>query len=534
MERRRKSINGQWETIFESQVVGIHSALLNNGKVLLFSYKSKDSNHSHGSSNGGSHNHSHGSADSIGDSEVVDIFSKTSQRIDLQRNIFCGGTCFLDDGRLLVAGGQYPTIYKIINPPCNDINTFDPLSNNWRYLSESDTKLRMKGRWYPTCLTLSNGQAIIISGRYSFYQIHFWIFKFVNNTLQSFANYDNSLSTPRELPFKVDLYPFMHLLPDGKIFVHSNNTTRLYDSLTNTWIRNENNNLTEIKTNYKYSRTNPGQGTSVLLPLTPYSNPPYNPKILLIGGAGSNNPGINTPATNTVEKMDFKEANLRWQQISSMNHRRVMPDSVILPDQTVFVVNGSGKGRSDQAVDPVLEPEIFNPFTETWTKAQPMNIPRLYHATALLLPDGSILTTGTDGEWNKPPFNQDQKNLELFRPWYFFESSRPEITNQPDEVLHNEKFKLRYSHPKAINKVVIIRPSSVTHSLNTEQRLVELELLSKSVNELELKSPPNGLISPPGYYMLFLIDEDGIPSRSRFMRISINQQTANEQRTNVV
>lgn len=523
MEKSKEKVIGQWETPFESQVVGIHSALLNNGKVLLFSYKSKESNHSHSSTeNGGSHahNHSHGSADSIGDSEIVDITTKTSQRIDLQRNIFCGGTCFLEDGKLFVAGGQYPTLYKLINPPCNDINTFDPYSNKWNYLSKKDPRLRMKGRWYPTCLTLANGQAIIVSGRYSFYQIHFWVFKFINNTLQVFTNDNSSISKPIELPFKVDLYPFMHLLPDGNIFIHSNNITRLYNSLTNTWESNGSNSPLEIRTNYKFSRTNPGQGTSVLLPLTPYSDPPYHTKVLLIGGAGSNDPTIDTPATNTVEKIDFSEKSLRWQEVSSMHHRRVMPDSVILPDLTLFVVNGSGKGRSDEAVDPVMEPEIFDPITEIWKKAQSMTIPRLYHATALLLPDGSVLTTGTDGEWNKPPYNQDQKNLELFKPWYFFESSRAEITNLPDKIRHNEIFKIRYSHNKTITNVIIIRPSSVTHSINTEQRLVELELLSISINELEIKSPPNGLIAPPGYYMLFLIDEEKIPSTSKYLHIS--------------
>ena len=522
MERSKEWMSGQWETFFESQIVGIHSALLNNGKVLLFSYKSKESDHNHSdSSNGGSHSHthSHGSADSIGDSEIVDVSTKTSQRIDLQRNIFCGGTCFLEDGNLFVAGGQYPTFYKLINPPCSDINMFDSFSNKWSYLSEKDSRLRMKGRWYPTCITLAHGQVMIISGRYSFLQIHFWIFRFINNTLQIFSNKDKSITKPMDLPFKVDLYPFMHLLPDGKIFVHSNNTTRFYNSLTNAWERNGKNSLVEIKTNYKFSRTNPGQGTSVLLPMTPYSDPPYHVRILLVGGAGSNRPAIDTMATNTAEIMDFGEKNLRWQEVNSMNHRRVMPDSVILPDQTLFVVNGSAKGRSDQAVDPVMEPEVFNPSTETWTKVQSMTIPRLYHATALLLSDGSVLTTGTDGEWNKPPFNQDQKNLEIFKPWYFFES-RPEITNLPIEVSHNEKFKIKYSHDRAVNKVIIIRPSSVTHSVNTEQRLVELEILSKPMNELEVKSPPNGLIAPTGYYMLFLIDAEQIPSKSKFLRIS--------------
>ena len=102
-----------------------------------------------------------------------------------------------------------------------------------------------------------------------------------------------------------------------------------------------------------------------------------------------------------------------------MNHKRVMPDSVILPDGNVFVVNGSGKGRSDQAVDPVMEPELFDPITEQWKKLSPMAIPRLYHATALLLSDGSVVTTGTDGEWNKPPYNHDQKKLEFLNHGIF-------------------------------------------------------------------------------------------------------------------
>jgi hypothetical protein len=369
---------------------------------------------------------------------------------------------------------------------------------------------------------------LIISGRYSFYAINFWIFRFVNNTLQIFDPKTYSLQPSQKLPFQIDLYPFMFLLPSGKVFVHSGTKSRLYDPKTKTWNLapkvepTKEQRYVEYKTQYEYSRTNPGQGTCLLLPLLPNDNPPYRGRVLIIGGAGSDNPVINTPSTEKVEIIDFSEPNPKWRFTASMNNQRVMPDAIILPNAKILVVNGSSKGKSDAAIDPVLDAELFDPESEKWEKMGPMKVPRLYHATAILLTDGRVLVAGTDGEWNKPPYNKDQRDIEIFDPPYLFHGQRPEITAVPKNIGYDALFDIETPIPDNISSVALIRSSSVTHSLNTDQRYVGLEILSSSYNKLKLKSPPDSNIAPPGYYMLFVLDRKQIPSISKFVHLSFS------------
>lgn len=506
--------------------------MLYNGKVLFFSYPSKE-NHHHNYQDTKNDNHidnihSHGSGERTGDSEILDPITKESKRITLERNIFCGGSSFLEDGKLFVAGGQYQTIYSFWDPPSRDIHTFNPEDEKWIRLKDKveNKFLRMKARWYPTCLTLADGKVLIISGRYSFYAINFWIFRFVNNTLQIFDLKTSSLQPPQPLPFEIDLYPFMHLLPSGKVFVHSGTVSRLYNPRSSTWDALPGNETTkkplaEYRTQYEYSRTNPGQGTCILLPLLPTSIPPYRARVILIGGAGSDNPVINTPATEKAEIIDFTEPHPKWRYTQSMNNQRVMPDGIILPDARVLVVNGSSKGKSDTAIDPVLEAELFDPELEKWERMNPMTVPRLYHATAILLSDGRVLVAGTDGEWNKPPYNKDQRNVEIFDPPYLFNGQRPELMEVPPRIRYNTPFAFETPIPDNIYSVTLIHPGSVTHSLNTDQRYVGLEIVSRSFNKLEVKSPPDPNIAPPGHYMLFIIDRKGIPSIAKFIHLSL-------------
>jgi hypothetical protein len=327
----------------------------------------------------------------------------------------------------------------------------------------------------------------------------------------------------------------MHLLPSGRVFVHSGTRSRLYNPRTNTWDaatgseENEENDstkqqhpLAEYKTQYEYSRTNPGQGTCLLLPLLPTTSPPYRARIMIIGGAGSDNPVINTPATEKVEIIDFGELNPRWKFTQSMNNQRVIPDAVILPNAKILVVNGSSKGKSDTAIDPVLDAELFIPELGIWERMSPMTTPRLYHAAAILLSDGRVLASGTDGEWNKPPYNKDQRNIEIFDPPYLFHGQRPEIVTVPSKLTYNTLFDIETPTPDDIAYVALIRPSSVTHSLNTDQRYVGLEIVSSSYSKLRVKSPPDGNIAPPGYYMLFVLDQKEIPSIAKFVHLSFN------------
>jgi hypothetical protein len=193
------------------------------------------------------------------------------------------------------------------------------------------------------------------------------------------------------------------LLPDGHIFVHSERTTRVYDVKNNLWIKSKSTNkILEIQTNYEYSRTNPVQGTSVILP---FNHSSLEAKIMLIGGGGkSDDPDIDTRATDTCEiikihaNQDLKSDIPQWQYTAKMNFTRVMPDAVLLPNKKVLVVNGTEKGKSDAGKDPVLTADLYDPENESWTQLNEMKVPRLYHANALLLPDGTVMTSGTDKE----------------------------------------------------------------------------------------------------------------------------------------
>ena len=179
-----------------------------------------------------------------------------------------------------------------------------------------------------------------------------------------------------------------------------------------------------LKAKRKESRTYPGQGTSVMLPLLPEDG--YRVRVMAIGGGGVDREvfyqgGHNDdPSTNTVELLDLGAARPGWKFVASMHHPRVLCDSVLLPDGKVLVVGGSSTGKSDVAVDPVLPTELYDPATDTWTELAPINCAHLYHSTALLLPDGRVMRGGKDGQFQRDPYKYFEHRLELFSPPYLF------------------------------------------------------------------------------------------------------------------
>jgi hypothetical protein len=145
----------------------------------------------------------------------------------------------------------------------------------------------------------------------------------------------------------IDLYPCAFVLPDGKLLVHSRNTTRIYDPVTNFW-------GAEMVTQYPFSRTYPGEGSAVLLPLSPATG--YRPRVLLLGGGGADPAQLtpDTPATNTAEILDLGAAHPAWRYTQPMQYGRLMVDAVLLPDGTVLAVGGSSTGRNDNTPRPTL------------------------------------------------------------------------------------------------------------------------------------------------------------------------------------
>ena len=65
----------------------------------------------------------------------------------------------------------------------------------------------------------------------------------------------------------------------------------------------------------------------------------------------------------------------------------------------------------------------------------------------------------------------------------------------------------------------LIRQSSTTHQINSDQRCIGLLFHGTAHDRLVAAMPPNGGVAPPGYYMLFLVSSSGVPSVAHWLRL---------------
>jgi hypothetical protein len=487
--------------------VAVHLALLRTGKIIAFAgddTKIGDWN--------------------IGKSSLWDpVNPHVGENPPVARNLFCSGHCFLSDGRLLVAGGQ-----STVHPPFtngilsffgilqlftkgadHDIHVFDPQTRTWNRYDNMP-----KARWYPTCVTLPDGRALIVSGVYS--QAHNFLFKngFFNQTYEIFDPSTNTLSSPKPFLKKIKAYPFLKVLPGGTLFVHSEYTTRLLN-LTNFDTFPE-----KFETKHKGTRTYPGMGCCTLLPIT-QSDTDF--KILIAGGSKVTSPNNRTDTTDTAEIFTLKADNLSksgWNPVKSTNKKRFLSDSVLLPDGTVLVTNGASSGISDDNQGTVREIELYNPENDTWTIIDNLDRDRLYHSSALLLTDGRVVAAGSTGhKWSTNPEHYE-KEIEIIIPPYLKDNpQRPNISYCPLEIAYGGTFEVKSGDSSEITKVVLIKNSSTTHNNNMDQRCLVLTILDQANDILKLSSPKDGTYAPPGHYMLFILNKKNVPSIANVLSV---------------
>lgn len=442
---------GQWSAPFDVGVPAVHAAVLHTGEVLMF-YRT---------------------AGSVG--TVAKLWDpETGQVVDVslmdQHNLFCAGHSFLPNGDLLVTGG---TVFGGSNPNgTTQTAIFDPDTRTWR---RGPTML--DPRWYPTNVTLPDGHALIVSGQTT--QTMY------ADEVEEYAPESDAISTlPPTATLQMNLYPRMFLLADGRLVrVGTESLTKYFEPSTDSW------------SDGPQMRVGPrAAGSAVLLPdLT---------RVLAIGGHQSN------LVTNTTEIVDLEQPSLGWRYSAPMANARRNLNAVLLPDEKVLVVGGNLVGNYDS---PVMATEMFDPATETWTTMAAHAAPRAYHSTAVLLPDGRVLSAGqTSGT--------QQTTAEVYSPPYLFRGPRPVIGTAPSNVAYLDTFTVGTPDTERISRVALVRPDSVTHSVHFDQRYVPLQYTSSS-GALSVVAPAANE-GPPGWYMLFLIDDDGVPSVASWVHLS--------------
>lgn len=502
-------MQGRWQDVmFRFEHLPVHMAVLNTGKVLAV---------------GGSGNDEQ-SLTSPYPAEVWNPETGEIKTVDQQLggDVFCCGQVVLPDGRVLVAGGTYRYDGKLFGlpiPPFSGLEqayTFDPVTESWTRAPDMSN-----GRWYPTLVALGDGRVIATAGLTKGFP---WVSLRGIEVYSAGRGWQKLKGADRWLP----LYPRLHLLPNGDVFYSgSYNTHYTFPFSLSAFPTSA---LDVVRARWKsYGLPNKSEreeGSSVLLPLEP---PEYKPRVLLAGGG--------TPqgkqATADAEIMDLSVQSPKWRKIRPMSFERYYSYAVILPDKSVFVLGGrigtaemnmsagppmsSGMGQSstgDLPHDPaaILDTELFDPQTESWTTMARMTVDRLYHSNALLLPDGRVMTAGSN-----PARRVNELRIETYCPPYFYKGDRPVIENQPDAIRYGSSFEVRTPSSGEIGSVALIRPGATTHCVNTEQRYVGLQFESTNSSTVTAKVPSEKNLAPPGYYLLFVVTHDRIPSVGKFV-----------------
>jgi Galactose oxidase-like, Early set domain len=202
---------------------------------------------------------------------------------------------------------------------------------------------------------------------------------------------------------------------------------------------------------------------------------------------------------------------------------------VLLPTGEVLATGGVSIGYQDQSAVPW--PEIFNPFTNTWSTlsnaTERETIPRNYHSVALLMPDGRVWTAGSSKE-HAPGVQSVEQRIEVFEPWYQHRKGRPEITAVPNRWRTGEEFVVRSTQASDIVMAAMVRCGSCIHAFNSDQRFIGPKFEYKGDDILLVTAPPNGNIAPPGVYFLYTINR-GLPSEGVWLYLSSDPETSDEQ-----
>lgn len=408
----------------------------------------------------------------------------TSDVVSLGHEMFCPGTALLPDGRVFVNGGSIAAATSIYNP-----NT-----NSWARVQDMNIP-----RGYNGTVTLPNGNVFTLGGSWS------------GGEGNKNAEVWNANSGWRALPdapvdpvievepaYRSDNHAWLFPMSGDRVFYAGPGSQMQWYSSSGTG-----------SVTYAGQRGDDQYSMNGTVAM-------FEPgKILKMGGAIKYTD--DGEANNRVYVIDIN-ADVNVRRVQNMRYARTYADNVILPTGEVMVVGGQARARGFSDDNSVLTPEIWNPQTETWRTVAPHFTPRNYHSVALLLPDGRVLSGG-GGLCGTCPTNHP--NIELFSPGYLFNADgsladRPTILTAPSSTRYGNTFSV--TTDAEIERFHLVRLASTTHALNTDQRFLSLEF-TRAGNAYTINAPSDSNIALPGYYMLFALDPQGVPSVAKTVRL---------------
>ena len=388
---------------------------------------------------------------------------------------FCSSQLVLpSSGDVVLAGGDVWNGTQTLNVGNNSSVIFS-LAN--QLLARGDNMNQQ--RWYSTMTTLVDGEMYIQGGRDS---------NAIGSTRPEIRGTDGTFRLLQNVDTsKWDwYYPRNWVAPDGRLFG--------YDSYGQMWFIDPTGDGTATSAG---TLPAPNQGLDASAAM-------FAPgKILQWGGE-----------SNGAIVIDISSGAPVVTATQSMVQQRRYGTATLLADGEVLATGGSSVRNTLTNVS--YNAEIWNPATGAWTIGADEAVARLYHSSAILLPDASVLVGG--GGANGPLTNL---NVETYYPPYLFAANgtlapRPTVAGAPTTVSIGQSFTLTYGNANAISKVALVKSGSMTHNWNMDQRYVPLAF-SANGTSLDVKMPANAPDAPPGYYLLFLFSDTGVPSMGQFV-----------------
>jgi len=358
-------------------------------------------------------------------------------------------------------------------------------------------------RWYPTLVPTADNQVLALSGLDQFGRIDTGKTEVYNENTKK---WEFKPKINRYFP----TYPSVFLMQNEKLFYSGSNAgygsakegrkPGIWDLKKNTF--QEVSGLRDADMNET--------SASVLLA------PAQEQKVMVLGGGGV---GEDPKSTARTDIIDLKEANPTFKPGPDLPAPTRYLGTVLLPDDTLYTGHGSsgyrGKGNSNH-----LTAQIYHPDTNKFVKAADPTVGRNYHSESMLLPDGRVITLGSDPLYDKSDKNPGtfEKRIEIFTPAYLYHGARPTITDGPKSVQRGGSYKFTTPDAASIKTARLMRPSTVTHSTDVEQRSIALDV-TREAGSIGVTIPKERGLVPSGWYMLFVTNADGTPSEAKFVQV---------------